>query len=120
MSLKSRTQKQTAVYWAPANTESGGRAYDNYGQILYAAPVEKNCRWEDVAELFVNITGTEERSRSIVMIDDVEVGGLLMLGTLDDITDSDNPRNNEGAWEIKQKERIPNLRGNVFYTWAYL
>lgn len=119
MSLK-RCMRQSCVYWAPANTESGGIAHDNYGQVVYTDPVEKDCRWEDISEIFVNVSGMEERSRAVVMVDDVEIGGLLMLGTLDDITDLSIPKNNTGAWEIKQKEKIPNLKGTVFYEWAYL
>jgi len=119
MSIK-RHMHQTAVYWAPANTESGGRSFDNYGSPLYASPVEKTCRWEDTVTIFVGITGTEESSKAVVMIDDVLVGGLLMLGTLSDVTDLADPRNNIGAWEIRQKEKIPNLRNTITYEWAYL
>lgn len=119
-SLKTKSMRQTAVYWPPASTESGGRAFDKYGQPLYATAMEKDCRWEDIAQIFVGLTGTEETSKSVVMIDDVLVGGLLMLGTLDDVTDLVDPRNNVGAWEIKQREKIPNMRASIFYTWAYL
>lgn len=120
MSIKSKVQVQTCVYWAPANADSAGLAFDNYGQPLYSDPVEKLCRWEDVAQIFVSPSGTEETSKSVVMVDDVAIGGLLLLGTLDDVTDLSDPRNNAGAWEIRQREKIYNLRGSVSYEWAYL
>lgn len=120
MSIKSKVLKQTCVYWAPASTESGGRAYDRYGQPLYADPIEKVCRWEDTAQTYIGVDGTELVSRSVVMVDGTLVGGLLMLGTLDAVTDLTNPRNNTGAWEIRQKEKIPNIRATIFYEWAYL
>lgn len=107
--------KQTCVYWAPIGT-------DSYGQRSFADPVEKSCRWEDVAKQFINKTGTGtmEVSRSYVMVDDVTVGGLLMLGTLGDVVDEDTPRNNEEAHEIRQVESVPNIKNTVTYVWAYL
>lgn len=120
MSLKTRTQKQTCVYWAPGNTESGGKAFDENGVPQYASPVEKICRWDETSEIFVSTNGVEEVSKAIVFVDDIAVGGVLMLGTLDDVTDEDVPQNNEGAWEIRKRERVPNVRGTIFYEWAYL
>jgi hypothetical protein len=112
--------KQVCVYWAPGNVDSGGLAYDNYGQPVYSSPVEKNCRWENVAVTYVGRQGTEEVSKAVVFIDDVVVGGLLLLGDLSSALDLTNPRNNADAWEIRQVEAIPDRRATVTYTWAYL
>ena len=120
MSLKSKICRQTCVYWAPGNTESGGKAVDKYGKTVFTSPVEKDCRWEDTAEIFIGTNGVQETSKSVVMVDGVVTGGFLMLGTLTDVTDSTNPRNNTGAWVIKQVESIPNFKATVFYDWAYL
>ncbi len=119
-SLKSTVQTQTCVYWAPLGVESGTQAFDRYGQLQFADPIEKDCRWEDTAETFTNEKGVQESSNALVMVDDVLVGGLLMLGELTDIVDSANPRNNAGVWEIRKKERIPDFRGTIMYEWAYL
>jgi hypothetical protein len=117
---KARYMKQTCVYWAPGNESSGGRAHDIYGQPVYTAAVEKACRWESESKIFVSAKGTEETSKAIIFIDDVVVGGLLMLGELSSSLDLDDPRNNEGAWEIRMVEIIPNRTASVLYTWAYV
>jgi len=117
---KTRYMKQTCVYWAPGNESSGGRAHDIYGQPIYDTAVEKDCRWENESKIFLTAKGTEECSNAIIFIDDVAVGGLLMLGELSSVLELDTPRDNEGAWEIRMVETIPNRTASVFYTWAYV
>ena len=117
---KARYMKQTCVYWAPGNAESGGLAHNMYGQPVYADGVELDCRWEDTAEIFVSAKGVEECSRAVVFVDGTVVGGLLMLGDLSSALDTADPRKNDGAWEIRQIESIPNRRVTVTYHWAYL
>lgn len=113
MSFKTKLQKQTCVYWAPESV-------DVNGAIEFAAPVEKDCRWEDEAQEFIDVNGNRQVSRSVVMVDGIALGGLLMLGTEDDITDTEEPRNNTDAWPIRSIQSIPNVGQTVTYTWAYL
>ena len=88
MGIISRMRKQTAVYWPLASSDSGGADYDDYGQPIVSDPVEVECRWEAVNEEFVDKNGTRQLSKAKVYTDqDVDVGGILMLGTEDDITD---------------------------------
>jgi hypothetical protein len=104
MSLITRMRKQTAVYWAPIG-------YDNTGHPEWDDPIEIDCRWEDVTEEFIDPTGTRFFSTAKVYVDqDVELGGVLMLGELDDLESGSDPKANEGAWEIKRFEKLPNLR----------
>ena len=51
---------------------------------------------------------------------DLEVGGIVMLGELTDVTDNDIPQNNSGAWEVRQTRKTPNIRGNKFLREALL
>ena len=112
---------QKAVYWAPGSEAIGGRDYDDYGQPMYATPVEIDCRWEDVAEEYVATDGTRQVSRSKVYLDrDVKNGGVLWLGKLADVTDLTSPKNNNNAWEIKRFDKIPWLEGEEFVRTAYL
>jgi len=121
MSIITRMLKQTCVYWALASSESGGLAYDDYGQPVVTDPVEIECRWEDVNEEFIDATGTKQTSRAKVYVSqDVDVGGILMLGELTDITDDDNPKENDGAWEIRKFDKLPNLRVTEFLRTAFL
>lgn len=104
MGILSKIRVQTAVYWGTHGTIPASE----YGKPAYASPVQITCRWIDKSERFVDTTGTERVSRAKVFVDqDVVVGGLLMLGTTSDITDSNNPRNNTGAWEIQSVLKAP-------------
>ena len=121
MGIIARMRKQTAVYWPLASSDSGGDDFDDYGQPVVTDPIEISCRWEDVAEEFIDAKGTRQVSKSTVYVDqDVDVGGILMLGTEDDITDSTNIKENEGAWEIRRFDKLPNLRATEFLRTAWL
>ena len=121
MSIITKMLKQTCVYWALGSAETGGVDFDDYGRPSYASPVELSCRWEDEANEFVSAEGTMEYSQSVVYVEsDVVIGGVLFLGELTDLTDEDNPKNNDGAWEIKGFDKIPNLRATKWVRVAYL
>ncbi len=121
MSIIKRMRKQTAVYWAMAASESAGEDFDDHGQPQWASPVEIKCRWEDVSKEFVDPKGTTRVSRSIVYADrDLVVGGVLMLGELTDVDEEENVLENDGAWEIRRFDKIPNLKATEFLRMAYL
>ncbi len=121
MSIITRMLKQTAVWWPLASMESSGSDYDNYGQPIVTDPVEIDVRWEDVSEEFLDKDGVVQLSRARVYVDrDVEVGGVLMLGELTDITDATTPKENENAWEIRRVEKLPNLRNTEYLRTCYL
>jgi len=121
MGIITRMRKQTAVYWPLASSDSGGDDFDDYGQPIVTIPVEISCRWEDVSEEFIDAKGTRQVSRSKVYVDrDVDVGGILLLGTEDDITDLTNIKENEGAWEIRRFDRLPNLKTTEYLRTAWL
>lgn len=120
-SIITRMLKQTCVYWPPAEMDSGGDGFDDYGQPVVTSPMELDCRWEDRAEEYIGADGTMLISRSVVFVsEDVEVGGILMLGELTDITDAVNIKENEGAWEIKSFSKVPNLKATLFVRTAFL
>ena len=121
MGIITRMLKQTAVWWPLSSAESAGIDYDNYGQPVVADPVEIDVRWEDVSEEFLDRNGTVQLSRARVYVDrDVEVGGILMLGELTDITDENNPKENDNAWEIRRVEKLPNLKNTEYLRTCYL
>lgn len=124
MSIVSKIVKmpgQKAIYWAPGSEQTGGRDFDDYGQPMYASPVEINCRWQDKSEQYIAPGGDTLVSHSIVFLEqDVRKTGVLMLGELADVTDADNPKNNDGAFEIMRFDKVPWLRGTEFLRKAYL
>jgi len=109
MSLITRMLQQTAVYWPP-----GAVKFDSYGNPIVDDPEEIACRWEDRAEEFVDMGGTVRISRSVVYVgQDVEVGGLLMLGEVLDASAPgfpDDPRESANTFEIRDVGKLPNLR----------
>ena len=89
-----RICKQTAVYW-------GNPTKDGYGGYTYDDPEEIKCRWADDKQLFESDDGEQLVSKSIVLLtEDVDMNGLLYLGTLDDLEDlyDDSEEDSSGVW----------------------
>jgi len=85
---------QTAVYWG--NPQSDGR-----GGYTYDDPVEVDCRWADEQQLFESDDGSQLVSKAIVHVtEDVDMDGLLYLGTLDDLETlyDDSEGDSSGVW----------------------
>lgn len=113
MSLIQRMCKQTCVYWAPGQP-------DIYNQITYAAPVQLGCRWDEVAELFIDRQGKQVVSSAIVyLLQDVALDGYLMQGCLDDIA-GPLPSDNPTAYVIRSFSKIRKLRKAEFLRMAKL
>lgn len=102
-----RAMKQTAIWW-DASTPG------EFGKPTYAVPVEVSCRWEDIAEEFINPNGDVEISRSKLFVDrDMKVKDKLKLGDLDSTINND-PDDNEDVWEIRGWGKVPDLKGRKF------
>ena len=114
MNIISRMRKQDAVYWPYSSTSA-------FGVKVVGDPVAIKCRWESKSEEFLDSEGEVQMSNAVVYVDrDTPMGGILMLGTTDDITDSVNIKENDGAWEIRRFDNLPNLRATEFLKTAYL
>lgn len=113
--------KQKAVYWAPGSEETGGTDYDDYGKPLYSSPVEIDCRWDDITEEIVMSDGSRDLSRAQVIVDRVvKIRGVLWLGNLVDVTDSNDPKNNDDAYEIRRVDQNPDVDGREILVRAFL
>ena len=122
MSIITRMRKQTAVYWPLAGDESGQLDYDAFGRPQWGTPVQISCRWEDVSQEIIQPDGTNTMTKSVVYVDvdqDVRVGGVLYLGLLADV-DQDDPKGNDGAWEIIRFDKLPDLKAREYLGKAYL
>ena len=107
--LLTKMLKQTAVYWSP------GSGFDAYGQPVWGEPVELLCRWEDTNVEFIDPQGTRQVSQARVFVgQDLEVGGVLMLGSTADTDSSLDPKANPGAFEIRSVSKAPDLRASRF------
>jgi len=117
MSFLTSILRQTCVYWALDSDDP----FDNEGFPNLIDGVELDCRWVDINEEFINEKGMRQLSKARVLVaSDVVVGGVLMLGDLDDVTDTVNIKENSGAWEIARFGKTPNLRATEFVRIAWL
>lgn len=95
---------QTITYWAPSTP-------DGYGGKAYSSPTSIKGRWEDTVELFIDAIGREKVSMARVYVDRQLVnGGFIFLGT----NSSTDPTSVDGAREIRQVRKIPDLRAKSF------
>jgi len=122
-SMISRNLPQTAIYWANPHN-------DGYGGVAYDDPIEINCRWEDKQQILGTITGNQiigfqSVSRAIVYVDqDLDVDGLMMLGELTDLTDSEGDSSGEyydpgqltNTYIIKRFEKTPALNSTTDFN----
>jgi hypothetical protein len=76
-----REYNQKCVYWGnPLNDGQGGHTFD--------APVELDCRWEEMNQVVTDNKGNEVTSRAVVFLpQDVDYEGMLYFGTLDSLYD---------------------------------
>ena len=124
---------QTAVYW-------GDPTPDGYGGKTYSDPVEIPCRWEDTLEVIKDERGEEIICKAKVLVtQDLEEGGMLYLGTLEDLgvvtggnvvmgglgtgnivsaglTKMSHPEDVEDAYEITIVKKIPMIRSTSEYV----
>lgn len=104
-----RMLRQDAVYWSAPTP-------DGYGGYTFADAIAIKCRWEDRQELFSREPGKEELSRAIVYTNrDLQMNGMLLLGALADLdSDGVNPYEIDGAMEIRQVQKSPDIKARQF------
>ena len=115
MSIISRMRRQKAVYWAREEVR------DEYGvKWEYAAPVEIDCRWEDILREVVTSTGEKLMSSSTVYVDRIMVtGDMLRRGEIDD-DETEFPETLTNAFRIQAFHRLPDLKNREELLTAYL
>lgn len=104
MSIKKFIQKvcvQDAIYWAYLGP-------DGMGGSEYESPAEIVVRWDEHTEVVSDSHGKEFLSSAQVLVPhDLKEQSLLMLGTLDQIPNVDDPNDAPGSFEIKKMDRHP-------------
>lgn len=116
MGLLQRIMKQTCVYWSTDSDRA-----DKFGNPISAAPIEIPCRWEDGIDNPVYADESRILADTRVFVgQDVDVDGFLLLGTLADVQDMNDPKQNPKAFRIKKFDKTPNLRATDFVRIAYL
>ena len=112
MSLIKSMRRQKAIYWKRG-------VFDHYGVPSFDDPIEVDCRWEDVNMEFLDPQGNRQMSRSVVYVDCLMVvGDRLAKGPMESYTPA-NPINQEGTFEIKRFDILPNLKNTENLYTAY-
>lgn len=126
----SKYLNQTAIYW-------GNPVMDGYGSVSYDTPVEIPCRWQEKNEEITTKEGINIISHTSVLVGtDLDEGGYLMLGTLEDIAESASMSDSESesspdynypqptdlpdAFPIKVVQKIPDKRARLYVRWVML
>ena len=123
LSILKKMLKQKCVYW-------GKPISDGRGGVQVNAPVELNCRWEKVAEEYINSSGIMRVSQSIVYTEsldggvgigaDLAEGGYLYEGLLIDLHGNLDPLEIDTAFRIEKVNVMPTLKANQFLRTAML
>jgi hypothetical protein len=115
LSFINRISVQTAVYWAnPVD--------DGFGTCTFDAPIEIRVRWEDRSKTIIDRDRKEIVADVAVLVNqDLDLGGFLYLGDLDDLDSTPVPSEVEGAFEILSFEKVPLIKSTTkFVRIAYL
>lgn len=105
---------EDAVLWARTDQQT-----DN-GQWVFDAPVQIKCHWEYKTGIATNAAGDEVQFLSIVYVDrKVLEDSILFEGTLDDLTDPDNPKNNKDVVYVQAGGHVTSLDGDETLYIAY-
>lgn len=98
--------QQDATYWYPTGS-------DLFNKQTFGRATIK-CRWEDVSEVFIDKTGKEATSKSVIFFaENIDIEGYVFLGE----SLENDPTLVPGAHMVKQVSRIPDLRNlKTLYT----
>lgn len=100
--LERAMRHQIAVLWAVAGT-------DNYGNATVYSPVEVQVRWNENQQLQAESQSESEKDSGEVVVDrDIEVGSLMRLGTLADISGDSSP---DGLCRVTSFRGTPDVKG---------
>lgn len=116
MSILANKLNQTAVYWSVSG-------FDGYGKPSFVAGVEKEVKWADKQEMFLNSDRKEELSAAVIHIDfDISLNDYFYLGELDDLTAGEiaDPLICDDAYKVKSFSKISNLSGTEFVRKGWL
>lgn len=111
MSIKSFIQKvcvQPMVYWEYTGI-------DGFHNPQFNAAEEINVRWDAKTEVMTTNDGEEFISNAEILTpQDLVEKSWVYLGNLADLPANPDPRNTEGAYEIKRMERTPLFKSTTF------
>lgn len=110
-----KVRTKYAVHWSRSDKT------DRYGQHTYSAPTETMVKWTHGTFEVQSESGTTITVGIKVLIGvQMKVGDYLMLGRLTDVVDQTIPKNNPGAYLVKQYTEQTTHSGTQEVRHAYL
>lgn len=111
MGFPNKNLRQTATLWHLLGL-------DAFGKPSFAPPIQRRCRWQQGAEIFLDTQGEQQVASAVVYInsEEVKAGDYLVLGT----TSETNPIVIRNSWPVRRIQRSPRLKGQGFFTKAML
>jgi len=108
---------QDAVYW-------GNPVATGTGTVTFDPPIAIKVRWDDLLEQNKVIAShkEDEQDRAVILTtSDLDVGGMIMLGTLVDILpyDTTKPYNIPNTFEIRKWEKNPMVKSSTIFVRKY-
>jgi hypothetical protein len=104
MRIIREVQKDTMVYWAYTGA-------DEYGQPIYANPVQLTCRWDDCQKQVFTEDGSPVFSKvELIVPQALKLKSLVKKGPLTGTIVHHPPRANDGVHEILMVEETPMLK----------
>ena len=114
MSIITKAQKQTLVYWPYTGA-------DLFGQPSYGSPVQMTCRWDDMVKQVYHVDGSPVFSKvELITRTRLQPKGLVWKGTLVAFSAPLRPDVSTGVLEIIAASSTPNLRNTetLYEAWA--
>jgi hypothetical protein len=114
MAIVRRITKQTAVLWRFVEL-------DDQGQPTYNSPVEIKCRWLDKTQEVVTAKGDRIASSAYLIVDrDIPLRSVVLFGSLDVVIDTDDPKENVGAYEIVDVKKTADKKCKRYLREVYV
>lgn len=105
-----RNMNQDITYWKPTTA-------DVFGKKSFEMPKLFKGRWEDRNEMVFDKTGQEVMCKTRIFVcEDVDLDGYIFLGECYE----PDPLVTQGAFEIRQIAKMPDLRNMRTLTTVYL
>lgn len=107
MRLITKVQKEYLTYWAPLDPEN---PTNEYGETVFAVPVEMTCRWDDKVQEIIQADGTVVHGKvQLITQEKLQVGGIVVRGRLETVTYMVDPRLNPEAYKVMVVMETPTI-----------
>lgn len=104
MRLITKCQREYLTYWEPLPDTN------EYGEPVFAPPVEMTCRFDDKIQEIIQQDGTVVHGKvQLITEKKLQVGGIVVRKRLEEITYMADPRTNPEAYKVMVVMETPTI-----------